>query len=790
MPSPSELDSDDLFASDEELDDAARAAKRQRVEKLAESYLQGKPLLILSASLRGPFNDGWTNPWKKNRTRGTGAPVRARQKNVPEPVVQETDLRAPKYREGLSVSSCRPEIPAASCNSPKSLVQAGDRSSPSKSLRRQSKELTPHPGHGGQNGAPRRSPTKSKEPPSSAVEYQSIMPRRTADWLKKDRKLMNFTKFEPPTSPTISVASRQSDKARRPMPRSVQVQVPQTPGSPTKCPPVKKVPAKTAQSARANSNGHLSPRSTQSAASNSPKITAVPKLSPFQQYQLSHLSQEGSLRIVNSSSQLPRFEYRRWLREHSSQQEKTSPIQDESILQEETFLQEDSPLKENSAVDPAPARPSPAKDLALDPAEPEAEPEPSASEEIAVHNEGSIKKDTSHKTLSKETRFADEEDVIENNVAADQVVGEDVPGEVVAEGEDAVDVVASEEDTSTFQNTDISGPTEQNTYDDLPSAQQVLPPLGVSDRVTSLHSTALPRGDSGQDSSPSPDTQLSTQAALLHAQQSFQDDLDSPKYYNQHTPDPDRAVHSPNASLHSANVTPFYRLEESIRRDLERLSRSMNKDEMQAMSTQFMLDAATPFNFSTEQADQDRSVKPTNRNMTQAMNTQFMLDAATPYAFSTEKRQRSYRPDSGSPIARNSKRKRTSNIGSPSPSTRSQSTSLDNEYHTAESQSGDDGESPQPVAQQLDYQPTYQSATEVASLPVTLSESMPTTGQDGQGVHQGMESFNLSQAIADAGSWLQQSFDFMKDSGRPSQNPKAIPTSDAQPSPLNMELSQ
>jgi hypothetical protein len=37
--------------------------------------------------------------------------------------------------------------------------------------------------------------------------------------------------------------------------------------------------------------------------------------------------------------------------------------------------------------------------------------------------------------------------------------------------------------------------------------------------------------------------------------------------------------------------------------------------------------------------------------------------------------------------------------------------------------------------------------------------------QDGQGAHQAVDSFNLSQAIADAGSWLQQSFDFMKDAG-------------------------
>ncbi|KAJ5178512.1 uncharacterized protein N7500_001211 [Penicillium coprophilum] len=765
---PSEIDSDDLLASDDELDDATRAAKRQRVEKLAETYLQGKPLLILSASLRGPFDEGWVNPWKKNRARRAGAPARVllnRQTTVPERVVQETDLRVPKYREGLSVDNRHREIPATSFNSPRTSVQTGDRSPPSQLPRRQSKEPTSRPGHDVQNGASRRSPTKSKEPPSSTVDHRPIMPPRTADWLKKDRKLMNFTKFEPPSSPTISVASRLSDKARRLMPRTVQVQVPQTPGSPIRYPPIETVLAKTAQSARAKSDGHVSPSST-SIASDQTKVPAVPKVSPFQQYKQSHLLQEASLQIVNSSSQLPRFEYRRWLREHSSQEQRTSPMQDESILQEETFLQEDSPLKERPITDPAPASPSPATDQASEPSK----AEPSAPEEIVVQNEDYITRDASHKNLSKETRFADEEDVIEDNLVVEEVTVVDV---------------GNEEDASTFPNTDISAPTEQNTYDDLPSAQPVPAPLGVSDRVTSLHSTALPRGDSGQYAQPSPDTQLSTQAALLHAQKSFQDDIDSPEYYNQHTPNPDRAVHSPNASLHSANVTPFYRLEESIRRDLERSSESMNKDKMQAVSTQFMLDAATPFNFSSEQAGQDRSLKPTNRNMTQALNTQFMLDAATPYVFSTEKRQRASRPDSGSPTTRSFKRKRTPER--PSPSTRSQSTSPDNEYHTAESQSGEDEESSRSLAQQLDHRSIYQSPTEVASLPLTLNNATPTTGQDGQG---GMESFNLSQAIADAGSWLQQSFDFIKDSGRSSQNLKAIPTSDARPSPLHMDLSQ
>lgn len=205
------------------------------------------------------------------------------------------------------------------------------------------------------------------------------------------------------------------------------------------------------------------------------------------------------------------------------------------------------------------------------------------------------------------------------------------------------------------------------------------------------------------------------------------------------------------------------------------------------MSTQFMLDAATPFNFSTEQAGQDRSLKPTNRNITQSMNTQFLLDAATPYAFSTEKKQRASRPGSSSPMTRSSKRKRTANMEIPSPSDRSQSITGDNDYHTAESQSSGDEGSPRPMAQRSDHPSIHQCATD-ASLPFTLSGSTPTTGQDGQGAHQGMESFNLSQAIADAGSWLQQSFDLVKDIG-PSQRTRTITTSGAQP-PHLMDLSQ
>ena len=45
------------------LSDAERSAKRRRIERIAAQCLQGKAPVLLTASLRGPFNDGWKNPW-------------------------------------------------------------------------------------------------------------------------------------------------------------------------------------------------------------------------------------------------------------------------------------------------------------------------------------------------------------------------------------------------------------------------------------------------------------------------------------------------------------------------------------------------------------------------------------------------------------------------------------------------------------------------------------------------------------------------------------------------------
>ncbi|KAI0433228.1 hypothetical protein F5Y09DRAFT_299406 [Xylaria sp. FL1042] len=67
---PPPSDPDDIICpgSDDENDEATKAARRLRYEEQGRRYLQGRPLRIISASLRGPFNasSGWRNPWHPN----------------------------------------------------------------------------------------------------------------------------------------------------------------------------------------------------------------------------------------------------------------------------------------------------------------------------------------------------------------------------------------------------------------------------------------------------------------------------------------------------------------------------------------------------------------------------------------------------------------------------------------------------------------------------------------------------------------------------------------------------
>src|SRR5271163_2052329 len=73
-------------SSDPDVDANQRAAKKRRIERLGERYLRGAGLYIMTATLKGPFNNGWQNPWatkKQNQKIATGK--RKRTKRLPVP---------------------------------------------------------------------------------------------------------------------------------------------------------------------------------------------------------------------------------------------------------------------------------------------------------------------------------------------------------------------------------------------------------------------------------------------------------------------------------------------------------------------------------------------------------------------------------------------------------------------------------------------------------------------------------------------------------------------------------
>ncbi|KAJ5537224.1 hypothetical protein N7513_010410 [Penicillium frequentans] len=671
-PPPADLDQNpyELLGSDDELDDLARAAKRQRIERLAEAYLRGRPLFIASAALRGPFDEGWKNPWKKKRKVLTKSDTRLSvtdsgvRNRTPGTVVQETDIRNKRYKKDVAVPS-RPTISASP------FVPA----SPSASSVGNRASLPPKSGQKRPSGtacaeeSSRASPRLSKRPkeqPRLEDDTTFAGPGSTA-WLKKDRRRMNFKSFEPPSSPTPkSDHSGWEIGPRAREPRSVAPVSSHTSlnlATPSKATLSERLRQITA--AKSSPQGNRSPAQ----APNLSPTVAIPSptrtISPCGE-------KRDSFRVVSSTSQLARFEYRLRAPVPGTRSESKSPATEKIAAKPSIPADGDhnnATLEPIEAVEPV--RQAESKTMGPGPGEPE-----KASREIGQAVQ-----------LSKSLRFAND-----------------------TEG-------------TTFTSTYFPTATEQNTYDELPSAQQVPVPPGFSDRVPSLHSTILPKENSKIHEQTSPDTQLSTQAALLHAQKSFQDDLESPAQYGI-TPAQQRAMANVGDESLLAQETPLFRPDTTER--------------------------ALPHSFRVPESRQSEKSKM------QAMSTQCMIDAATPFTFSTEKRPRAFRsisPRKTSPL----KSRPIHTAEAPSPITSSPISVFDPESYTAQPQAGS-SHPPSPHSPPPDHTFVHPSTTEGTSLPFVLSGSTPTNAQDGQGGLRTADSFNLSQAIADAGSWLQQSF--------------------------------
>ncbi|KAJ6024153.1 hypothetical protein N7540_004950 [Penicillium herquei] len=683
LPPHADSDSYELLGSDDELDDKGRAAKRRRIERLAESYLRGQPLFIASASLRGPFEDGWKNPWRKERRNITSSDALAGAKGredtnrrAPTPVcVQETDLKHVKHKSNLTLVSRAATSP---------LHVARETISPElpRSVQRAQSAFV-HPG-----SVVRDSPRlpKTYTEASGAEDDHTFLGVGSVDWLKKDRKSkrMSYRTFEPPTSPTPHSGSRRSTEQRS---RDNVSKAPvSSHASPSRITPQKATPI-TRKSPKPILN-HQSPAArSPSNSSQSSSGGDVPYRDNVVDSPERH-EQGTSFRVVSSTSQLARFEYRQ-LRVPRSPLVSLNPL----VMEHTTAEPVPSACQESNGELVEPAQYDEQEDV--EEPEDQVEPEIMPDNELMEVDEDIQDQDPPDPLvqLSKSIRFADDTD------------------------------------GGNSTNTYVPPPTEQNTYEELPSAQQVPVPPGISDRIPSLHSTVVPKEASRTEVNSTSDTQLSTQAALLLAQKSLQDDLDSPMQPYGTTPGHHRGIDPGDESL-LALETPLFRPGTSERAPPRSFGQS-EKGKMHAMSTQCMLDAATPFTFSTGK-------KPRAFRSTSPQKTNPFKPRALHFAENV--------PSSPEPTLR-------SHHGSPNPNHSPPNNHVDTHVN--------------------------RSTTETISLPLALSGSTPTASQDGQaGVW--ADSFNLNQAIADAGTWLQQSFDFMKDVGRSSQ--KGQVSSEAAPS--------
>ncbi|KAK5791704.1 hypothetical protein VI817_007013 [Penicillium citrinum] len=682
----SDLSDDDILGSDDDLEENARAAKKQRIEKIAESYQRGTPVFILSASLRGPFEHGWKNPWKTSRRQVRQVKIHHAGKlqykgdKAHESVIQETDPQHTNHRKDLATASHRGTTDLPTSFDDSTTVTSGQGPGKYSSLLSKPREE-----HVVSSKPKDRTRGIVSRQGSVAVEEQTFAAPKTVDWLKKDGKRLNYGRFNPPSSPTPKSNAGRTRETSRSGSRGVEKEDSQSMATARDQSP--KTPS-AQKSLTGASLGKLQADRSECV----PEISARPKsransqgsinTQPDVHENLPTSSNHGALsfRVAASTSQLPRFHYQRFHPQDSSPGTISSP-----------------PVQ--LPVDQDPSVPAP------------------------EHEDQHIDEDGDRVLQDVSLRHKDAP-----MAASPQT-------DKMAEASKDIDRPTTSTNMGTFEQV----PTEQNTYEQLPSAQQVSVAPGISDRIISLHSTAA-HADNKR-ASESNESQLSTQAALLHAQKSFQDDLESSELdYDM----PSEKEDNGDESL-LAQETPFLNPATSGR-PIPLNPQQWNKERVQAMSTQAMLDAATPFTFST-----DGKSKP------------FRL--LSPEAFGD------------SPVT----------TGMAGPFSAVGSSSPINDCHTGPP-NGDDNQYPG-AEHPPDPLPTHPSTTQTFALPVAMSGSPPTTAQDGQGGLQRAESFNLSQAIADAGSWLHQSFDFMNEIKHPSQNIKATSSAEDHSSAPGLDIS-
>ncbi|PGH17109.1 hypothetical protein AJ80_04984 [Polytolypa hystricis UAMH7299] len=200
--------------SEDELDDTARAAKRRRIEQLGRAYLEGKPLFILTAGLKGPFEDGWVNPWSRSRVR-QGAPRRSgilERRTVSAPLEIPDSASVTYALSPQPISSARNSYMASDSShvSIQPSVRNSKRREPDHRSQRDLNVKKRKDNLGNLSRSPSRVDSVARSTSVSSLQYrsESYIKNTHNTWLKKDQTRLHPRVINPPRSPSPTPSSR------------------------------------------------------------------------------------------------------------------------------------------------------------------------------------------------------------------------------------------------------------------------------------------------------------------------------------------------------------------------------------------------------------------------------------------------------------------------------------------------------------------------------------------------------------------------------------------------------
>ncbi|KAJ9296469.1 hypothetical protein DTO271G3_5167 [Paecilomyces variotii] len=724
-----EAEAADLLGSDDELDEPARAAKRRRIEQLGESYLTGQPLFILSASLRGPFDDGWHNPWTKTRKQEKSS---KETHLLEETAIPETDPKRRKLPIPPGSKEDRPRNHGSAAYSSPAVPEINT----GRFTRRENGRRAHHTeGDQTSQGRLQSEPAPSRVPrstePSADIELTSFVEEPVSkSWLKRDRRRMEVSDIRTPNSPTRCRARKRDSSdvmARTKRSGPSMEEIPRLRPAIYMCSGALH-PNEPTSASKLASNEYWQSRSVRSIRHHS-----TPAFGGGTQNSSTTIQQEGTAERIPDTFKRPRlFDYR----------EDDSPPDLDRIESQADAAREDKSDKHGKqlslhVVPPSShlpefeyRRPKNNKNIKwsssrlASPAETGSEREDdsgaSAMQASSNNNTSSSRRPSIHSNRQMGSSESPVHSTLKDSEGGSgKETGARSPGLVPV----------SAMTTSTSRNVEFT------STEGIQSAQVVPGIAGSRDHLVSLRSTNIPERDTAEDDHHA-DHQFSTQAALLLAQKSFQDDLATPKTeveaeLRSGSASP-RSQEEDNSRV-SVGITPFNQLSTPIKDPRGEGPATARREEFHAISTQYMIDAITPFTFSssTKSYDQSGSSKRT-KTSAQAKRTSFAMSPP------------------GSPNC-------------PSPSL-----TKDSRAQSGPPTEEPKAESPRETEMEqvtcIGPRNNNQSESQATALPFTLSGSTPTTAQqDGQGPVMEVGTFDLSQAIEDAGSWLQQSWDVNRD---------------------------